>query len=122
VRVFVAKVGVINTLRENPTRVQQLGELPHAICLSVNATMKFAVRVLCVFALVSQIPVIVLAKCGSIAQQLDRELAPLLSSPGLISQLAPPRWSSFDAPTPGAVVSVETELDVAITVCTISSG
>ncbi|RYC59723.1 hypothetical protein CHU98_g6474 [Xylaria longipes] len=52
----------------------------------------------------------------TILQQLRYELAPHLSGNGLISAVSPPRWSSFDAPLPGAVVNVQTELDVAATV------
>ncbi|KAJ8130778.1 hypothetical protein O1611_g2849 [Lasiodiplodia mahajangana] len=53
---------------------------------------------------------------SSVAIQLRDELAQYLSGPGLISTDAPPRWNTLGAPTPGAVVNVQTELDVAITV------
>ncbi|KAI1151045.1 FAD binding domain-containing protein [Nemania diffusa] len=51
-----------------------------------------------------------------IIQQLQDELSPRLSRGGLISLDTPPRWSLFDAPTPGAVVDVQTAQDVATTV------
>lgn len=53
-----------------------------------------------------------------IIQQLQDELSPRLSRGGLISLDTPPRWSLFDAPTPGAVVDVQTAQDVATTVYT----
>ncbi|KAI1198159.1 hypothetical protein F5X97DRAFT_342852 [Nemania serpens] len=51
-----------------------------------------------------------------ILQQLQAELAPHLSSNCLVSAIPPPRWSIFNAPRPGAIVTVQTELDVASTV------
>ncbi|KAK2598908.1 hypothetical protein QQS21_005650 [Conoideocrella luteorostrata] len=51
-----------------------------------------------------------------IAAQLHSELSPQLSSPHLVSEQAPPRWSAFNAPQPGAVVNVKTEADVAAAV------
>ncbi|KAI1409256.1 hypothetical protein F5Y13DRAFT_182153 [Hypoxylon sp. FL1857] len=51
-----------------------------------------------------------------VAEQLRSELQPHLSRNDLISTETPPRWSSFDAPHPAAVINVETELDVATTV------
>ncbi|RWA09195.1 hypothetical protein EKO27_g5908 [Xylaria grammica] len=53
---------------------------------------------------------------AAVLQQLQAELAPHLSQNDLISTISPPRWSSFNAPLPGAVVNVQTELDVATTV------
>jgi hypothetical protein len=82
--------------------------------------MKCAVQFSWFFALTGRLSSVAVAECGTVAQKLDTELAPLLSSSGLITQVVPPRWSSFDAPAPGAVVNVETELDVALTVCNIS--
>ncbi|GAW16190.1 hypothetical protein ANO14919_056130 [Xylariales sp. No.14919] len=55
-------------------------------------------------------------KNSPILPQLQAELAPRLSRRDLISAISPPRWSSFNAPLPGAVVNVQTELDVASTV------
>ncbi|KAI0540687.1 FAD binding domain-containing protein [Xylaria digitata] len=51
----------------------------------------------------------------SVAQLLKAELAPHLSRPGLISQQAPTRWSSFEASNPGAIVNIETKSDVVAT-------
>ncbi|KAI1469342.1 FAD binding domain-containing protein [Daldinia caldariorum] len=56
------------------------------------------------------------ANCNSLAQRLRVELSPHLSGENLISATAPPRWSDFEAPDPGAVVNVATESDVVATV------
>lgn len=57
------------------------------------------------------------AQAQAQAKRLFDELAPRLSSQGLISTEAPVRWSSFDAPAPSIVVNAATESDVANTVC-----
>ena len=50
--------------------------------------------------------------------QIDKNLGPLLSPQASIvhTSLAIPRWSDYDAPEPGTVVNVATELDVQRTV------
>ena len=50
--------------------------------------------------------------------QIDRNLGPILSPQASIvhTSLAIPRWSDYDAPDPGTVVNVATELDVQQTV------
>ena len=52
-------------------------------------------------------------------ERLLAELAPHLSSQGLITTETPARWSSFDAPDPAIVVNAETELDVVTAVCNL---
>ncbi|KAI3331730.1 FAD binding domain-containing protein [Xylariaceae sp. AK1471] len=75
--------------------------------------MKFAIQLALGIAMAPLIPVV---DSVSVAQRLYDELAPQLSSGDLISQEVPPRWSSFEAPNPGAVVNVKTESDVTATV------
>lgn len=42
-----------------------------------------------------------------------QELGPLLSEEASMTQEAPPRWSTFEAPSPALVVHVASENDVA---------
>ncbi|KAI0467584.1 hypothetical protein F4859DRAFT_506722 [Xylaria cf. heliscus] len=52
----------------------------------------------------------------TLAQRMQTELSPQLSHNNLISTTWPARWSDFEAPNPGIVINVATELDVAVTV------
>ncbi|MCJ1358215.1 MAG: hypothetical protein MMC33_008214 [Icmadophila ericetorum] len=52
----------------------------------------------------------------AVAEQTWTIHVPGLSQNASISNIRPPRWSDYDAPTPGVVVNVATENDVLVTV------
>ena len=72
------------------------------------------------------VPTLATSACTSVVSTFGdcsiAGLRPLLSPNASISYNAStdPRWSQYNAPTPGATVNVATERDVAVTVSKIS--
>lgn len=68
--------------------------------------------------LLTLLPVFCSSVSGKPSYNVSSDLGPLLSQNASIvyTTSGAPRWSTFDAPSPGTVVNVVTEHDVLITV------
>ncbi len=105
-------------MAEKETNIFFLSSInPHFLVrLHYSCIMYFAgSRFVALLALAIFTPV---AHCNTALQnRLRAELSPKLSAgAGAISGSAPARWNALGAPSPGAVVDVRTEADVAATV------